>query len=820
MLEPKWLTSAGLLGTITERVTVSTAVQAVGGDIVYSVINGGLPGGLRLNTTTGDISGTPYSVGETIRSKFVIRAKNESGITDRTFYIDTEGPTAPEWLTPGGLLPAGINGQFYLVNKQLVDYQLSALYDKLPENQELRYFIQDGDGELPPGIVLTEYGRFIGQVNDKLRLTYKAANKAGYDLEPYDEFPYDHVVLLEASVGNTAKFIPKTYQFRVTVTDGVASSKQLFRLKIEDSSAFRVDTTYIEGDNSTYTVDAGYLFSPQWLTPANLGYVRANNNQVIKLNVYDFSPSIGPTIYNWGISKTLASDYYPGAVNIRISDITGLTIGMEVSTENLEINSTIIAIDAYLKNITLNNPVLSKVLKGSNILFDVALNQDKTASIHPDNFILDPVKGILYATLPYQPAYSKTYKFTIRVTKTDRQTGNQTSTLRTFTLIIKGDVESTIKYISDTFIGNLVPGQQSELSIVATHVGENYKISYSLLDGHLPSGLELKKDGSIAGSITYGSQLYFDRAKYGYGSFIIDGGTTTIDKIYRFTVQASDIFDKSAIEKEFYLIVPENDIIRYTNIYAQAMLSNSRENNKRNLYREFITNNYTFPSDLMYRNNDPAFGIQYSIKLPIEYGLEQIRLSTFIDEIGKYFYRKKFNFGNVKWTKAEDANGNYVYDFVYVEIIEQSQTTGPIAFSGVTVFPNSASNMRASLRDIKIQGTRIRTDEYYRPRFMSTIQQETGSPLGFILAVPICYALPGKGDLIVKRIKLSNFDFKDIHFEIDRLVVENSLGNEGAKYLLFPRRDIIGTNLGERYSYIFTQDAELTTEEGYPILLE
>jgi hypothetical protein len=99
---------------------------------------------------------------------------------------------------------------------------------------------------------------------------------------------------------------------------------------------------------------------------------------------------------------------------------------------------------------------------------------------------------------------------------------------------------------------------------------------------------------------------------------------------------------------------------------------------------------------------------------------------------------------------------------------------------------------------------------------MRTVQEDTGSPLGFILAVPLCYALPGKGDTIVKRIKVSSFKFNSIDFDIDRLIVKDNLTTTGAKYLLFPRKDLIGTNSGENLSYI----SDLQTEDGDPIFLE
>lgn len=780
MSAPKWATAAGFLGTFTERVTTSISIHADGNNVLYNLISGSLPGGLRFSST-GTIYGTPYSVGEVITSKFVIRASSNDSVADRTFSMDISGPTDPEWLTPAGLLPLGFNNQHYAINRQAVDYQLNAEYDKLPAGQQLRYFIEDGAGDLPPGLTLTETGRIVGQITDKLRLSYKAANKAGYDLESYDDFPYDHVLVVGSQIGNSSRYVSKIYQFYVTVTDGVASSKRLFRIKVEDPSSLRVDNTYIDVDSTNYSVDANYLLTPQWLSPANLGVVRANNKQIIKLNVYDFEPGAGPITYN-----VIAKDEWKYLIEYRIGDFV-------------------------LYN---NNTYVCKVSHIAEYIFDPT---KWTLNELPPNFTLDSQQGIIYASLPYQPAYSRTYNFTVLVIKTDRQTGNQANTLKTFTLTVRGDVETTIQFITDTKVGSLIPGELSELFIQANHIGQDYKIKYRQIAGKLPSGLSLLPDGSISGKIDYGTQTYFDREIYGYKTFMLDGGTTTLDKKYNFTVQASDIFDQSSVEKDFYVIVDESDLVKYTNIYAQPMIPRA----KRNAFRDFVSDQYTFPSNFMYRLDDPLFGIQEKIKLPIEYGIEQVKLSTYVDELRKYFYRKQFFFGEVKWSKAEDSQGNYVYDFVYIEIAEPQSTIGPIAIGEHIVYPNSISNMRASLERVKINGVSVKVDEHLRPRFMNTVQSDTGAPLGFILAVPLCYALPGKGDTIVKRIKLANFDFKEINFEIDRLVVDDTVGNVGAKYLLFPKQDIVGTNPGESLSYIVgVNETELDTEEGDPIFLE
>jgi len=786
MIAPKWVTGAGFLGTYTERITTSTFVIADGSLVTYQVISGSLPGGMRL-LTTGTIVGTPYSVGEIIRNEFVVRAANQYGITDRTFVIDVQGPSEPDWITPSGMLPVGVTNQYYAINKQAVDYQLNAEYDKLPAGQKLRYFIRDNDGTLPPGLMLTEDGRILGQIQDKLKLSYKAANKAGYDLEAYDEFPYDHVLIEGSQIGANAKYISKTYQFYVTATDGVASSRRLFRIKVEDPSSLRVDNTYIDVDTNFYTVDANYLLTPQWLSPSNLGIIRANNRQVIKLETYDFSPSAGPVTYNVVGEKIwkYLDDYKVG--------------------------------DFILYSSTGEAPYATYICRESHTAEQTFDLTKWALNILPPNFNIEPTTGVLYAVLPYQPAYSRTYSFSVFLKKTESQSTNAVQSIKTFTITVRGDVETTIQFVTDTNVGTLVPGAQSELFIEAEHVGDNYKIIYRLLDGHLPAGLSLLPDGSIAGKIDYEAQTYFDRGPYGYKSFILDGGTTTIDKRWHFTVQASDIFDQSSVEKEFYIEVDEIDTVQYTDIYAQAMIARS----KREKFRDFISDKYTFPDNMIYRLDDPVFGRQEKIKLPMEYGIEKVRLNVYIDQLRRYFYRKQFFFGDVKHIRAEDSNKNYVYDFVYVEIVENTAVTGPVDFNGVTVFPNHIGNMRHALRTVQKEGNTIKLDEYLRPRVMSTIQPDTGSPLGFIFAVPLCYALPGKGDTIVKRIKLTDFDFKNINFEIDRLVVEDSEGNSGAKYLLFPRQEITGTNLGESRSYIVgVGETELLTEEGVPIFLE
>ena len=188
MTAPIWATPTGFLGTLTERITTSTSIIANGVNVGYSLLAGRLPVGMYLNTSTGIIQGTPVSVPSDVDSIFVIRAYNSSGINDRTFNFTVSGPTAPVWETPQGPLPAGINGEYYTFNQEYVDYQLRAETDILASGNSLKYYIGDNQGQLPPGLSLTETGRVYGFIKDTLILDSQASQSGGFDTETYDAY--------------------------------------------------------------------------------------------------------------------------------------------------------------------------------------------------------------------------------------------------------------------------------------------------------------------------------------------------------------------------------------------------------------------------------------------------------------------------------------------------------------------------------------------------------------------------------------------------------------------------------------------------------
>jgi len=93
-------------GQPDRRILLPTLAGADLSEITFTLISGSLPNGLRLQDHY--ISGTAYEVSRTTVSTFVVRAENADGeISDRTFNLTVTGPDAPRWLTPEGTLPVG-----------------------------------------------------------------------------------------------------------------------------------------------------------------------------------------------------------------------------------------------------------------------------------------------------------------------------------------------------------------------------------------------------------------------------------------------------------------------------------------------------------------------------------------------------------------------------------------------------------------------------------------------------------------------------------------------------------------------------------------
>ena len=354
-----WTSNNGdSLGTLDEQVTVAPlALPLSEPSATVKIISGSLPAGLRLINNT--IAGTPIEVARETVSTFVLRATYNSQISDRTFKITVQGADIPVWQTPADLLAAGNNGVYYILDSAPVDFQLEVIDTDTAAGQTLEYFIPAKGGTLPPGIQLTTDGKLVGVVDPILAIEKSAA--AGY----YDDAGYDS--------GSTS-----AYDWSVPSSNGFDS--------------FYYDTTIY--DLSTPTQ------SPK------------------KLNrYYEFTVSVsdGDTIASRTFKLYVVGDDFFRA------DTTVMNVGTGVfSADNTHIRVPIWLTPRDFGYRRANNYVTlildvidPNTLSGVVSYYQTSLNDDNTASILPPGLTLDTITGEIAGRVPYQPAVTQEYKFTI-----------------------------------------------------------------------------------------------------------------------------------------------------------------------------------------------------------------------------------------------------------------------------------------------------------------------------------------------------------------------------------------------------------------------
>jgi hypothetical protein len=347
-LDSLWILPSGVtLTTLQERfpVNIPLPLALPSDDVDVEIISGELPRGTRLENNT--ILGTAYEVSFDTLSTFVLRATRGDFVEDRTYRIITVGADAPEWLTDEGLLPVGPNGLLFILDSEIIDFQLSAIDRDLAAGDELEFFIAEGDGELPPGIKLSRDGKITGIV-EPLPTIDKRFQAGGYSNAPYDTLPYDFGLNEEERDITTQPFrkLNRYYPFIVTVTDGITFTRREFQIYVVGDDFLRVDNTVMKIATGVFTADNTFIRTPVWLTPRDLGIRRANNYITLYLDVID-------------------------------------------------------------------NPTLAGVL--SYTLEE--LNDDGSVSELPPGMRIDANTGEVIGRVPYQPAISQTYTFTVRATR-------------------------------------------------------------------------------------------------------------------------------------------------------------------------------------------------------------------------------------------------------------------------------------------------------------------------------------------------------------------------------------------------------------------
>ncbi len=342
-----------LLQTLVERVSISSGELSLPlstTDVNVTLISGSLPEGLRLSGT--DLVGTPVEVLRESEYTFVLRASKDGAIQDRTLRLRVTGADQPRWVDPEGLLPVGPNGALFVLDNEFIDFQLTAVDSDLPAGDELIYYIEPGDGVLPPGIRLTRDGRLVGVVEPLLALDKNAGN-GGYDTAAYDLYPADFGVPSDSGFGSffydtepfgfnfptrTPRKLNRYYEFAVTVADKTSDPvRRKFQIYVVGDDFVKADNTIMKVSNGVFTADNIDIRTPVWITPADLGYIRADNYATIYLDTLDSNTLEGLVTYSLEAQNDDGSDSVlpPGTELDSISgEVTGYIPGQPAVTRD------------------------------------------------------------------------------------------------------------------------------------------------------------------------------------------------------------------------------------------------------------------------------------------------------------------------------------------------------------------------------------------------------------------------------------------------------------------------------------------------------
>jgi hypothetical protein len=397
---------------------------------------------------------------------------------------------------------------------------------------------------------------------------------------------------------------------------------------------------------------------------------------------------------------------------------------------------------------------------------------------------------------------------------------------KTFTLKLLGEVDSTITWVTNSNLGTLQANRISTISVSASTSIPSGVLRYALVSGSLPPGIVLKGDGELVGKVpingTPGAQglTFFDT-----GQTTFDGGTSTLDRVYTFSIIARDRFGFSAISQEFTLRISDLDNLTYSNIFVRPFLNSTQQQS----FATLINDSTLIDPTNVYRPSDPSFGVQQGLKSLIYGGIETSSIDTFVSAIAKNHKRKKFFMGNLKTAVAKDPGTNdVVYEVVYIELIDPAHpftgqtrtsfsvnagankiTTDTSKYKAVTdnsvsYRPSRANSITADSNAIKISQSRDvkkyianidnmrenikatgTSSRDFLPLWMRTAQDGGRADLDYVLAIPLVYCNAGASAVIQKNILSTGFDFTSINYDVDRYIIDTTTGNSNEQYILF-----------------------------------
>lgn len=813
MPQPQWVTPVGSLGVIPEGVFYSIPVQATAGaeNVYFTLIAGQLPDGIQVSAngiiegvprTIVDVQGVPQEVSRDVTSEFAIRAyttKIVNGrvvvdrLADRTFSITVTGQDVPEFVTPAGNV-----GTFYDGSEVSIQIEFTELD---PDDDVV---VQVFSGELPPGLTLSRTGLISGLIFP-LEGPPGSVNP-GWDATPNDIYPSDFGV----------RATSKNFQFTLEVTDGKDSNIRTYEIFVYAKNSMSADTTDFTADNTFITADIVPSRTPILLTPTGaLGTIRSDNYFAFRFEAIDFDgdtieysittgagigfDETGYDVDGIGFDRgsfslppglTLDADTgwlygyvpYQGATDISyrfairvrkkdqpqfVSDFYYFTLRI---IGNIDTEVTWLT-DPDLGSI--NNGGISTFaveavnVGGRSLQYRLVPGSDSSL---PQGLTLQP-SGHITGRVSFNTFALDGGATTFDEVRNTRLEPDPT----TFDLTFSFDVNAFAPQTEQL-------GYQVS-SIVVINGGSGYTSQPTILISAPPDTANAVQASAGTATIVGGqiTAISLGNPGRGYATAptitITGGGGTGASAVAQ--VLAVDLTNSVSVIRRFTITVNREFNEPYESLYIKCM----PPENDRSLIEQLIQNQDIIPVNLVYRPDDPNFGVANNVTYVHALGLTAASLDDYVQSLALNHYWRNITLGEIRTAQALDSEGNVLYEVVYSAIIDnllnnQGQSVGkqvrlayPVTAPGGTVsvvYPNSLPNMRDQVISVVGQTTPA------LPLWM-TSKQANGQVLGFTPAWVIAYVKPGESGRVAYNIRTNFGDqLNKVDFEIDRYELDRS----------------------------------------------
>ncbi len=791
--------------------TVQNAPLTLIPRLYYEMLSGALPDGMQCRRTgiiegipkaVASLQGVPNEVSRDVTSVFTVRVFNEfyfpdgtetqGRVNDLTLSLTVTGQDVPDFITPPGLL-----GTFYDGSEVSIQLQ----FDDPDPGDAVK--IRLLSGRLPPGLIVTGSGLITGGIRPLVGPPGSAL--AGNDDTAYDEYPNDF----------TTRSTSQYFQFTLEITDGKDSNIRTFEIYVYSKDSMTADTTDFTADNTFITADVSPVRTPILLTPpGDLGRIRADNYFAFKFDAIDFDGDAIEfsltTGSNVGYDETLFDQtgigFDRGALSLppglSLNPTTGWLYGYipdQGATEKtyqfavrvLKKDNPIFVSGFYYFTMTIIGNVDTEV---------IWLTEPDLGTI--DNGAVSTLNVEAYnlggRSLSYRLVSGSDSKLPQGLTLLP--SGNIVGRVSFNTFALDGgtttfdtqretrlEVAPTTFDLSCSFDVNAYAPQTEQLgyeigAIVIINGGSGYSGQPTITieappntEGAIQATAGL---ATISGGVIQAIDLGNPGRGYTSPPVVTITGGGGSDAIAAVQLRQVNITNAVSVIRRFTVLINRVYNEPYQNLYVKCM----PPADDRAFINQLIQNQAIIPEEILYRADDPNFGVAKYVDYIHAYGLTVDTFEKYVQSLQINHYWRKVTLGDIKTARALDANGNVLYEVVYSQIIDDLVNAQGVSVAKSLTWPYPIVTQDGTI-DIVYPGSLITMRDQViatvgqtsqaLPLWM-TSKQADGSIVGYTPAWIIAYVKPGESGRLAYNIStqfgpnLNLIDFKIDRYELDR----------------------------------------------------